>query len=147
MFFKTDLGDERGDIIMRQLIIALAIVVAVGFLLAEGGIIIWGRLSTAQSAEDLAAQIAFEYKLSNNEDQAREVAADKMRLMDFSDQEITESVVQFLPEGNVPKETVRVILVKYINTLFTRHIGPLKKFSKVTSTKDANIATATQSGK
>lgn len=142
-----NLGDERAGIIMRQIIIALVIVVAVGFLLAEGGIIVWGRFSTAQSAEDLAGAVAFEYKLYQNEDQARGVAAEKMQLMNFTDQEIIDSVVQFLPEGNVPKETVRVTVVNYVNTLFTRHIGPLKKFSKISSTKDANIAGATQSGK
>jgi hypothetical protein len=137
------LRSERGDIILKQIIIALVIVVVVGFLLTEGGMIIWGRISTTQSAEDVADAVAFDYKIYQNEQQAREVAADKMRMMSFSDQEISESVVQFFPDGNVPKETVRVTVVKYINTIFTRHIGPLKKFSKVTVTKNANVATAT----
>jgi len=136
---------DRGDIIARQLIVALLIVVAIGFLLAEGGLIIWGRLSAAQSADDLAADVAWYYKLFQKEDQARAEAADKMRLMDFTDQEITESAVQFLPEGDANKTTVRVTVVKYINTLFTRHLGPLKKFSRVVVSKDADVATASPS--
>lgn len=144
---RIRLGDERAGIISRQIIIALVIVVAVCFLLAEGGLIIWGNISTAQSAEDLAVSVAFEYKLSQSEDQARQEAAEKMQIMDFSDKEITESVVQFLPEGNVPKEAVRVTVVKDINTLFTRHIGPLKRFSRVTKTSEASIAEATQGGR
>jgi hypothetical protein len=136
---------DRGDIIARQLIVALLIVVAIGFLLAEGGLIIWGRLSAAQSAEDLAGAIAFNYKMYHNEQEARQEAGDKMRLMAFDDKEILESVVQFLPEADANKTTVRVTVVKYINTLFTRHLGPLKKFSRVVVSKDADVATASPS--
>ena len=144
---RVSLSGEHAGIISRQIIIALVIVVAVCFLLAEGGLIIWGRISTAQSAEDLAAAVALEYKLSQSEDEALREAAEKMRLMDFSDKEITDSVVQFLPEGNVPKETIRVTVVKDINTILTRRIGPLKKFSRVTCTSEASVALATQGGR
>ena len=59
--------------------------------------------------------------------------------MGYSDEEIRESTIEFLPVESQTKETVRVTVVKYANTLITRHVSFLKRFARMAKTSEANI--------
>jgi hypothetical protein len=66
-----------------------------------------------------------------------------MRLMGYSDEEIKESTIEFLPVESQTKETVRVTVVKYASTLITRNISYLKRLARMAKTAEANIASST----
>jgi len=133
------LRDESGQILRHVVTIGIAFVVII-LLIVEIGPIVLIRFSSLQEAEDLAADAAFQYYMNNfNEVSTRELVAEKMKLMNFSDDEIRDSVVQFLPEGTSTKTSVRVTVVRYAKTLVSKHISWLKKLEKVTSTKEAPV--------
>ena len=136
------LNDESGQI-LRQIILIGIIVLAVVFLIVEVGPIIWGRIFIINDAEDVANAVAFEYKLTGSDSDAVQEAATKMRLMGYSDDEIRESVVEFLPVESKTKEKVRVTIVRYANTLITRHIKYFKRFARMAKTKEVSIASST----
>jgi len=112
-------------------------------LIVEVGPIIWGRIFIVNDAEDVANAVAFEYRTSDSMSSAVEEAATKMRLMGYSDDEIRESVVEFLPVESKTKEKVRVTVVRYANTLITRHIKYFKRFARMAKTNEASIAGST----
>ena len=136
------LNDESGQI-LRQIVLIGIIVLAVVFLIVEVGPIIWGRIFIVNDAEDVANAVAFEYRTSDSMSSAVEEAATKMRLMGYSDDEIRESVVEFLPVESKTKEKVRVTVVRYANTLITRHIKYFKRFARMAKTNEASIAGST----
>ena len=133
------LKGESGQIL--KYVVTFGIVIAVIILLlVEVGPIVLVRITSIQEAEDLAADAAMQYYMNNSdESKVRELAAEKMKLMNFSDDEIRSSVVEFLPEGSFQKTTVRVTAVRYAKTLVSRHISWLKRLERVTTTKDAPI--------
>ncbi len=133
---------EKGDIVIRHVIKIVLIVIIVIFLLVELGPIIWYRFTTMNEAEDIANAIAFEYRNSKSIEKALYTASQEMIIRNYTEDEIKSSIVQFLPEGNVPKEKLRVTIVKYANTLFTKHINPLKRFARVATTREVNLAEA-----
>ena len=135
---KRVLLDESGQILGRIIKYGLLVALVV-FLLAEVGPLIWLRVSQVQEAEDVAQTAAQEYAFYRDEDQARVSIADKLKLMGYSDEEVMQSSVVYYPQGDVAKTTVKVTLVKYANTLVTRHIAQFKRFSRIATTKEANI--------
>jgi hypothetical protein len=136
------LNDESGQI-LRQIILIGLIVLVVGFLIVEVGPIIVGRISIINDAETVANAVAFVYKTAESESAAVEEAARKMRLMGYSDDEIRESVVEFLPVKSKTKEKVRVTVVRYANTLVTRHIKYFKRFARMAKTSEVSISGST----
>lgn len=66
----------------------------------------------SRDAEKVAAEAAAVYERTQDEEEARKTAADKLRMMGYPDSDIERCVVEFLPPGNVQKKTVRVTLVK-----------------------------------
>jgi len=133
------LRDESGQILKHVVKIGIVFVIVI-LLVVEVGPIIMVRFSSIQEAESLAADAALQYYMNNsNEERTRELVADKMKLMNFSDDEIKDSVVQFLPEGSGTKTVARVTVVRYAKTLVSKHISWLKKLEKVTNTKEAPI--------
>ena len=138
------LNDESGQILAQVIRVGI-IVLVLAFLIIEIGPIIWGRITIINDAEDVAMGVAFEYKMTESQSGAIEAAAQKMRLMGYSDEEIRESTVEFLPVESQTKETVRVTVVKYANTLITRHVSFLKRFARMAKTAEASVASATSS--
>jgi hypothetical protein len=126
---RSFLKDESGDILRH--VVTIAVVFIINILV---------RFSIIQEAEDLAADAALQYYTgSNDEAKARELVGEKMKLMNFSDEEIRDSAVEFLPAGNVTKTVARVTVVRYARTLVSRHISWLNRLEKVTKTKEASI--------
>jgi hypothetical protein len=137
------LRDESGQVLRH--VISIGVVVAVLVLvMSEVGPIVWFRISSIQDAEDIANAAAVEYRLYKNEGQAMSEVMAKMKAMGFSDEEMRQSTVLFLPLNAPEKTMVQVTVVRYANTLVTRHINPLKKFARVATTKQASVTTATQ---
>ena len=141
MPLKKLVVDESGQILKQVIKIGLIVAVVI-LILSEAGPLVVYRITGIQDAEDMANEAAYQYGLFQNEDQARSEVAAKLQVMGYSDEEISESVVQFLPAYSAAKTSVKVTLVKYVNTLLTRHIGALKRFSRVAITREANMATA-----
>jgi hypothetical protein len=139
------LNDESGQI-LRQVVIVGLIVLVVGFLIVEVGPIIVDRISIINDAEDVANTVAFEYRTTGSEQGALQRAALTMRLMGYSDEEIKESSVLFLPAESEVKQTIRVTIIRYASTLVTRHIKYLKRFTRIAKTVEASVAEST-SGK
>lgn len=135
------LSKESGQII-RQIILAIVIVVILGLLVVEFGPQVWYRFSTKNDAEDVANKAAFEYKLYNSEAKAVEAAANSLNFQGYSDEEIRASKVIFMPVDSSTKTKVEVTVVKFANTLITRHIGFLKKLSRISSSAEADVSTA-----
>ncbi|MFH1149053.1 MAG: hypothetical protein V1748_01130 [Actinomycetota bacterium] len=133
--------DQSGLVLRWVLGIVIGGAVVV-FLLAEVGPILWVRLFGLQEAEDVANSVANEYFMKKNPQEAIQAAAVIMQGKGFSDQEIRESVITFLPQGAPTNKytSVRVTVVKYSPTLLTRHIKQLQKLSRVSITKEAPIA-------
>jgi hypothetical protein len=137
--FRLYLRDESGQILKHVITIGIGFAVVI-FLLVEIGPIVLVRITSIQEAEDLAADAALQYYMNNSDEgKVRELVAEKMKLMNFSDDEIRDSAVQFLPEGSVPKTTARVTAVRYAKTLVSSHVNWLKKLERVTTTKEASI--------
>jgi ABC-type glycerol-3-phosphate transport system permease component len=134
------LRDQSGQILRHVITVGIIIAVIV-LVLVEVGPIVWLRISSVQDAEDIVDAAVFQYRTFNSVDEAiREVTA-KMKTMGFSDEEIRESQVLFLPLESNKKTSVRVTIVRYANTLVTRHINALKKLSRVATTKEGVLVT------
>jgi hypothetical protein len=133
------ISDERGQIVRHIVTIGIAFVIVI-LVLVEIGPVILLRFSSIQETEDLASDAALQYLMNNGDEvKVRELTAEKMRLMGFSEDEIADSVVQFLPAGPRPKTVARVTAVRYAKTLVSRHISWLKKLEKISNTKEAPI--------
>ena len=141
MRLRHFLADESG-LILRSVIKWGIIVVVVVIIVVEVGPLIWIRIFTVQNADDVANAAASDYALYHDEAAARESAAEKLRLMGYSDKEIEECVVEFLPAGNVVKQSVRVTVVRYANTLITKHIKQIEKFARVSTTAEVDMGGA-----
>lgn len=135
------LAGESGQI-TRKLIVSAAIFAFVIFLVVEFGPLVWQRFDVMQSAEDLATAAAGSYRIYRSETEAVSEVTNKMHVGGFSDDEISMSKVIFLPEGTSPKTHVKVEVTKYANTLVTKHVSALKKYSKITSSKTVTIGEA-----
>lgn len=131
-------SDESGQILSQVIKIGVAVVI-IGLILAEVGPLLWFKLSTRQDAEDLASSAASEYSQDPDIERILRVMAEKLRVMDYNEEEIAECVIQFLPADSDNKDTVRVTTVKYANTLIMKHIGSLKKYTRISSTKEAKL--------
>ena len=137
---------EDGGILIH--VIWIAVVVAVLALLIAGlGPVVWLRISTIQEAQDVANGAAFEYKMSGKEDAGRVKAAEIMRLMGYSNDEIGQSVVQYLPADTTVKTTVRATVVRSATTFLTRHLSFMNRLARVAVSREASVASATQGSK
>jgi len=137
---KRVLGDEAGQILGLVIKIGLVVIV-VALVIAEVAPLIWLRFSTIQDAEDVVGAVAQEYAFYHDQAKAVETAGSKLSMMGYSEEEVKESVVEFLPAGAAEKQSVKVTVVKYANTLVTRHISFLKKFARVATTKESGLGT------
>jgi ABC-type glycerol-3-phosphate transport system permease component len=140
---KRVLLNESGQILRHVITIGLIVLVII-LILAEVGPLIWLRIFSIQDAEDIANSAAFQYKVFKNEQEAINEVASKMKTMGYTDEEIRQSTVLFLPAGPDEKTVARVTVVRYANTLITKHINALKRFARIATTKEASIATATE---
>lgn len=132
------LEDESG-LILKSVIKWGVIVAVVAVIIVAVGPLVWMRIFSVQNADEVASASATDYRLYHDEEKARTAAAEKLRLMGYSDEEIKECVVQFLPPGNVTKQTVKVTVVRHADTFLTDHINALKKYAKVSTTAEASI--------
>ena len=132
-------SDESGQILRHVLTIGLVVAVII-LILAEAGPLVVYRIAGVQDAETAAEAAADDYRLYRNEEQAVGEAAEKLKAMGYSDREISESVVQFLPVAGAEKTSVKVTTIKYVNTLLIRRIRQLERFSRVAITQEASIA-------
>jgi len=137
------LAGESGQIV-RHIVIFGVVFAIVILVIVEVGPLIWGRFDVSQSADDFANAAANQYNAYHDEGTAVEEVTNKLKLAGYTDEEIRQAAVIFLPAGVTPKTAVRVTIVKYANTLITKHIGPLKKFAKITSTKELTFGQPTQ---
>lgn len=140
LVFKRLYYGEEG-FALKFLITAIIVVIVVIALMAEFGPILWFRISTMQDAEDLAASLAADFKLHGDADQILGLAADKLRLMGYEDDEIRECVVELLPANSDQKTSIRVTVVKYANSFVISRIEQLKKLSRIATTREAPIPT------
>ena len=138
MGFKRFLADESG-MILRSVIKWGVIAAILILIIVEVGPLIWIRVFTIQNVGDIASAAACDYRLYHDEESARKIAVEKLRLMGYSEKEIEECVVEFLPAGNAAKQSVRVTVVRYAKTLITKHIKQIEKYARVSTTKEVNI--------
>jgi ABC-type glycerol-3-phosphate transport system permease component len=143
LLLRRLLHDQSGQIARHVITIGVVVVVVI-LVLVEVGPIVWLRVSSINDAEEIATEAASQYFQNKNEDVARQLVASKMKTMGFSDDEIMASVVQFLPEGPVPKTLARITVVRYAKTLVSRHISWLKKYEKISKTAESAISTEKQ---
>ncbi|MBN1288623.1 MAG: hypothetical protein JXA49_03190 [Actinobacteria bacterium] len=134
------IAEEEG-FALKFFVKAMILVVVVLFALSEVGPLIWFRFTTIQDAEDLAASIATEYRINKDTQGIVDLMAYKLRMMDYKEDEISQCVIELLPANSDEKTSVRITVVKYANTLVTRHIKQLKKYSRVATTREAAIPT------
>ncbi len=132
--------DQSGQILRHVVTIGIVIAIIV-LILVEVGPIVWLRISSVQDVEDIVDAAVFQYRTFNNVDEAINEVSAKMLAMGFSEEEIRESTVLFLPLESNKKTSVRVTIVRYANTLVTRHINALKKLSRVATTREATLVT------
>jgi len=138
---KKLLASEDGGTL--SFLIKVAIVIAViALIIAEVGPVVWIHISTMQEADDIANGVAFAYKTQGNPDAGVAKAAEMMKLMGYSDQEILESRVEFLPPQAGPRDKteVKVTVVRYAKTILTSHISFMKKWSRIATSKTASVA-------
>jgi hypothetical protein len=131
-------SDESGQILRHVITIGLVIVLVI-LILAEVGPLVVHRIAGVQDAETAAEAAATDYRLYRNEGQAVNEVAERLKTMGYSDREISEAVVQFLPASAAEKTTVKVTVIKYVNTLLTRRIKQLERFSRVAISQEASI--------
>lgn len=138
------LNREDGQIILRHVIkIGVTIAVLI-FIIWAFGPLVYLRFSTVQDAEDLASSVAFEYKMYKNREKAIESAVEKLRLMGYTEEEVALTLpkIEFLPLDALVKTDVRVTVVKIASNSVINYLGALKKYAKVSNTKEANIQSA-----
>jgi hypothetical protein len=134
------LKDDSGQILRRVIVFGVTFAIVI-LIVVEVGPLIWERFSVAQMADDMAAAAANNYRIYKNEQEAIDEVASKLRLGGFTDEEIRECGVYFLPTTG-QKVSVKVVLVKYADTLVTKHINALKKYSKITASHEAGLTEA-----
>jgi hypothetical protein len=132
------LASESGQILKRIVIFGVVFAFVI-LVIVEVGPLIWGRFDVSQNADDFANAAANQYRAYHDEGTAVEEVTNKLKLAGYTDEEIRQCAVIFLPQGARVKTAVRVTVVKYANTLITKHINALKKYAKITSTKELNF--------
>lgn len=138
--FAGEEGQIVGQVIKYGLIFAVIILIIV-----EVGPLLINRVTIQQDGQDIAEAAAFQYTHGGgNFDMVRDAVVEEMRTMGYKENEISETVasIKLLPEGSSQKEKVQVTVVRYANTLLTRNIKQLKKYSRIAATKEATIATS-----
>lgn len=132
------IDDESGQI-LRKVIVSGLVFAFIIFLIVEFGPLIWQRFDVMQTSEDVAIAAAQNYRLNKSEKQVLDEVTNKLQLGGFTDEEIRMSKVLFLPGGSTEVTAIKVEISKYANTLITKHVNALKKYSKITSTKEVPI--------
>lgn len=135
------LNREDGQIILRHIIkIGITIAILI-FIIWAFGPLLYLRFSTVQDAEDLAAAVAFDYKMYQSKVKAVETATEKLKVMGYTDEEIALTIpkIEFMPADALVKTDVRVTVVKIASNSVINYLGALKKYAKVSTTKEANI--------
>ena len=135
---RTFFNDESGQII-RKIVVAGVIFGVIILVIVEVGPLIWERFSVAQTAEDIANAAANHYFAYHDQPQAIQEVADKLKLAGFSDDEIRQATVEFKPSGGQQVLSIKVTVVKYADTLITKHINALKKFAKISASKEMSV--------
>jgi len=107
-------------------------------IVVEVGPLIWQRFDVAQSADDMANAAANTYNAYRDQTQVVREFTDKLRLSGYTDAEISQAQILFLPAGG-PPQSIRVTVVKYADTLITKHISALKKFAKISATHEVAV--------
>lgn len=139
MKHRFDIRDERGDIVLRHIIVVGIILAVVIFLVVEVGPLLWTRISIAQEAQDVGEGVAIAYRLSPDQRAAVARGASMMATMGYKDKEIMDSSIVFVPQSN-PTD-IQVTTVRYYDNLVTK-ISWFKKFGKISCTKTVNIKAA-----
>ncbi|MHB8895421.1 MAG: hypothetical protein ACYC99_09645 [Candidatus Geothermincolia bacterium] len=130
-------ADESGQILRRIITFGLTFAVVI-LLIVEFGPLIWERFDVAQTADDVANAAANSYYAFHDQAMVVKDVADKLKLAGYTDDEIRQASVQFLPIGG-PITSIKVTVVKYANTLITKHINALKKFARIASSKEVSV--------
>ncbi|HEY5526312.1 MAG TPA: hypothetical protein VIK02_01870 [Candidatus Anoxymicrobiaceae bacterium] len=131
--FSSESGQILRKIITFGVIFAVIILIVV-----EVGPLIWQRFDVAQSADDMANAAANTYNAYRDQTQVVREFTDKLRLSGYTDAEISQAQILFLPAGG-PPQSIRVTVVKYADTLITKHISALKKFAKISATHEVAV--------
>lgn len=137
-FFASESGQILRKVIVTAVIFAIVILIVV-----EVGPLIWERFSVAQTADDIASAAANNYYAYHDQQMVVKDVADKLKLAGYSDDEIRQATVEFKPPGG-PVTSIKVTVVKYANTVITRHINALKKFAKISSSKEVSVLQSSQ---
>jgi hypothetical protein len=130
-------SDESGQIV-RKLVVFGIIFAVIILIVVEFGPLLWERFDVSQMADDMANAAVNTYNAYHDQAQVVKDVADKLRLAGYTDEEIQQAQVLFLPEGG-QVQSIRVTVVKYANTLITRHINALKKYSKISSSHEMGV--------
>ncbi len=131
------LSREDGQILRR--IITFGVIFAVVILLiVEFGPLIWERFNVAQTADDIANAAANNYYAYHDQNLVVKEVTDKLQLAGYSDDEIRQAQVLFLPTG-AQVQSIKVTVVKYANTLISKHINALKKLARIASSKEVSV--------
>ena len=138
MLNRRLLKSESGQIVRRVILFVVVFAVII-LLVVEIGPLIWGRFTVSNDAEEVGTGAAQNYRLSHDIPGTVAQAAEKLKFMGYTDEEITQCQVIFNPQNSPTKTSVTVTVVKYANTLIIKHINALKKLTKITSTKTYNI--------
>jgi predicted transcriptional regulator len=133
--FSSESGQILRQVIKFGVIIALVVLIVI-----EVGPLIWERFNVAQTAEDIADSVANTYYAYHDKAQVIKDTTDKLKMAGFSDDEIRQASVEFLPpDGSV--QSIKVTVVKYANTLITKHISALKKLSRIAASHESGVLT------
>jgi hypothetical protein len=140
--FRKLLDDESGQILKRIIVFGVVFAFII-LVVVEVGPLIWERFDVAQVSEDMASAAANNYRIYRNEAEAVAEVTNKLQLAGYSPEEISQCSVYFLPSSG-PKMSVKVVIVRYANTLLTKNIKALHKFAKITATHEVGLTQATQ---
>lgn len=136
---RLNFKDERGDLVLSHIIWLVVIFAIVVFLVVELGPLLWTRFSIMQEAQDVGDGVSLNYRMNRNQQAAVVRGGEIMSNMGYSDKEITDSRILFVPQAD-PTD-IQVTTVRYYNNLITK-ISWFKKFGKISTTKTVNIAGA-----
>ncbi|PKQ28572.1 MAG: hypothetical protein CVT63_01955 [Candidatus Anoxymicrobium japonicum] len=132
------LASEKGQILRHVIVVGIVIAIVI-FAMTQIGPPIFERFSVAQTAEDIADAAANQYRAYHDEFQVVQECTDKLRLAAYTDEEISQCEILFLPAGAQSKTSVRVTVIKFVDTMLTRNVKAFKKFSRITCSNEAPI--------
>jgi hypothetical protein len=131
-------SDESGQILRKIIIFGVTFAVII-LIVVEFGPLLWERFDVSQMADDMANAAVNTYNAYHDQAQVVKDIADKLKLSGYTDEEISQAQVLFLP-GGTDVQSIRVTVVKYANTLITKHINALKKFSKISASHELAVS-------